>query len=43
MEKVANWSNEKVLGFRKWAAHLSVAQIREILTHWEISHPELLV
>jgi len=42
MEKVASWSNEKVLGFRKWASHLTVAQIREILAHWEQNHPELL-
>jgi hypothetical protein len=42
MEKVANWSDGKVLGFQKWAAHLTVEQIRKILEHWEKHHPELL-
>lgn len=42
MESVATWSDGKVLGFSKWAAHLTVTQIRGILTHWEQHHPELL-
>lgn len=44
MKKVADWTAEEVLGFqnRKWAPHLTVDQIRGILAHWEVKHPELL-
>lgn len=43
MSKVADWTSKQVLGHQKWAPHLTVDEMRKILTHWETHHPELLV